>query len=45
MKVRDVARIWDLAVAAGFPQVQCPEQEGWVRRNLVDVKLLPAGKK
>lgn len=45
VKVRDVARIWDLAVAAGFPQVRCPEQEGWVRRNLKDGKSPPANRK
>ena len=45
VKVRDVARIWDLAVAAGFPQVQCPEQEAWVRRNPADAKSPPGAKK
>lgn len=45
VKVRDVARIWDLVIAAGFPIVRCPEQEAWVRRNLQEGKSAPAGRK
>lgn len=31
--VSDVRKAWDLAVAAGFPDVMCPAQEAWVREQ------------
>ena len=33
VRVRDVAKAWDLAVAAGFKSVHCPPLEGWVLRQ------------
>jgi len=44
VKVRDVARVWDLALAAGFTAVHCPPLEGWVRRQQAEEARAPAKK-
>lgn len=44
VKVRDVARVWDQALAAGFPSVHCPPLEGWVRRQQAEEAPAPAKK-
>ncbi|HEX6813491.1 MAG TPA: hypothetical protein VF384_17865 [Planctomycetota bacterium] len=33
VKVRDVARVWDVVIAAGIDTVHCPPLENWVRQQ------------